>query len=330
MFESVIGGSKILKDAVDLAQRISGSQSPVLIFGEPGTGKELLARCIHQGSLRKKLPFVVVDSVTLLDVTQNDPGYWSHPKADCLPEASLSKCFLAAGGGTLYLKNVDLLALNVQKAIARFLACDKNRSSLILPEGYEVPRIIASMTTQVAAIEAGKTFDCEFRDLIAQSVIRMPPLRERADDLILLAQHFVRRHGNNRAQEAVLLSDSFLQGLRTHDWPGNVGELKEAIARSCVSVRRENGQPKMQLQDVNNGGRRVMPPALPMPPLGLAMREAKAHVVEQFEHQYLRRLMLLHRGNVSGAARSAGTDRRTFQRLLGKYGLKRENFLKSA
>ncbi|WP_455378994.1 sigma 54-interacting transcriptional regulator [Petrachloros mirabilis] len=330
MFEAVIGGNKAVKDAVDLAQRISASQSPVLIFGEPGTGKELLARCIHECSLQSKLPFVVVDCAMLLSVNQNDPACCMNREADCFSEASIWKFVLAARGGTLYLKNVDMLAPDVKKAVARILACDENASSQILPGSYVVPRVIASMTTMVDSTEFGKTFDCECWELSSQSVIKMPPLQERGDDLILLAEHFVRLYGENIAQGPFLVSPSFLSRLRVHDWPGNVRELKEAIVRSCASGRKEHGQSRVQLQDVSSRDRSVVQSALPVPSLALPLREAKARVVEQFERQYLRRLMFLHRGNVSGAARSAGTERRTFQRLLRKYGLDRNEFLKSA
>lgn len=330
MFGEVIGENRDVMDAVDLAQHISASESPVLICGEPGSGKELLARVIHRNSLQKSLPFVVVDCTTLTDVTQDDPACCLNREGPIFPEASLWKCVQAAEGGTLYLKNIETLPLDVQKTIVRFLGCETNHPIKILLGGCAVPRVIASMTAMVDSTEPGRIFDRGFWELIAQFIIKMPPLRERGDDLILLAQHFVRHHGNNRTQGAVLLSDSFLQSLRAHDWPGNIRELKETVVRASASARRENGQPKLQVQDASKRGRKVIQSAVPLLALGLSLREAKARAIEQFERQYLSRLMSLHGGNVSVAARSAGTERRTFQRLLHKYGLKRDNFLKSA
>ena len=249
-------------------------------------------------------------------------------KLTSLVPKKLSEMILEAQGGTLYFKNIDALNVTLQEAMIRLLDDKKTSSLPATSTGPVIPRMLAATTISVDSLERSKILHDGFHELITQCVITIPPLRERGKDLVLLARHFAQVYGRQVGDARFELSDASLGRLLAYDWPGNVQELEETIVRTCVLSGVDAVQPEPPRPEEDERTRTVQRQTAPGSRLSL--RQTKARAIEQFELEYLARLLVIHRGNVSSAARSAGTERRTFQRLLRKYGLERVDFLESA
>lgn len=330
MFTAVIGGNSALRKAVEQARRISTCQTPVLIVGEAGTGKELLARAIHHRSPRRGLPFLVVNCATLSGVPEDDCPAGSIAETASLAFTKLFELILEAQGGTLYFKNIDALGFALQEAMIRFLVDNNNSSLPATSTGPMIPRILAATIIPLDSLGWSKGFHGVFYEWITQCAITIPPLRERGKDLVLLARHFAQVYGRQAGHARFDLSDASLSRLLAYDWPGNVQELEETIVRTCAASCLDAVQSEPPRREEDERMQSVRREAEPVSRSGLSLRQTKARAIEQFEREYLTCLLSIHRGNVSSAARSAGTERRAFQRLLRKYGLERADFLESA
>ena len=325
----VVGQHAAFRKAVQEASRVSTHQTPVLVVGEPGTGKELLARIIHRRSSRRDLPFLAVHCSTLSKASQEERAPELMRKGGSHGNTTLSDILQTTEGGTLYLKDLELLKSDVQEAMVAYFTGHNSGLQSAHATRVTVPRLLAATTMPPGVLEEHQVFHAAFHQLFARSTITIPPLRERGHDVVLLARHFARVYGRKLGLSRCDLSGIALSRLRQYDWPGNVQELEETIVRaytmSCSDAL--GSAPPIVADDRQDV---IRAPIEDANRSGLSFRQAKAQAIEQFERDYLSSLMYDHRGNVSGAARSAKTERRTFQRLLQKYGLGRADFLKSA
>jgi DNA-binding NtrC family response regulator len=316
----LIGRSQPFRAAIDLAARFAAWDAPVLIRGSTGNGKELFARLLHQFSKRRGGPFVPVNCGALPD-TLIESELFGHARG-AFTDAKAERAGLVAlaAGGTLLLDEVDALSAKAQGTLLRFLQDQEYR-----PVGGRLPthanvRVIAATSADLRhAVGAGRfRQDLLFRlDVLA---IALPSLRERREDIAPLARFFLARFAALHDRPAPVLTQEAGAWLEAQPWPGNVRELENRMYRALVLCR--GGQVGMaELCD-------ALPAQQPIEGVlyGGGFKAARTREIRAFEERYLRDLMTETSGNVSEAARRAGTERRAMGRMLKRHGIERSNF----
>jgi two-component system nitrogen regulation response regulator GlnG len=200
------GEAPAMQEVHKMIGRLATNDVPALIVGERGTGKELVAATIHANSGRRDGPFVTVDCATLDDAT-------------------LESELTAAAGGTLHLAEVHALSRPLQARVLR------------AARGAPTPRLIASTAKATAELVEDESFNREFYELLAVITLRVPPLRERSEDIALLVRSFTERFNEELNRTIKGVDEQVLQRLQEHDWPGNVGELESVVKRACIITR---------------------------------------------------------------------------------------------
>lgn len=316
----LVGEAPVFVKAIARLPSIARASVPALLLGETGTGKELVARAIHYLSARKASPFVPVNCGSLPDTLLEDELF-GHERG-AYTDARLSRVGLIAqaAGGTLFLDEVDSLTPRAQVALLRVI-----QDNLVRPLGSSVEqpvdvRFVAASNTDLSVLVRQRAFreDLYYRLCVLQ--LRLPPLRERKEDILPLARHFLRKHAL-RDRVTPHLSAEAEAALRAFHWPGNVRELENTIIRGIHLAEAE----EIEVADLALAG--VDEPTVPDPAPTRSFSEAKREVVASFERGYLLRLISQHRGNVSNAARSAGKERRELGRLLKKHQLNPRDFV---
>ncbi|MDT5121882.1 MAG: hypothetical protein QOC96_1364 [Acidobacteriota bacterium] len=233
-FPRIIGESEAIKRTVAETQRVSQTEANVLLLGESGTGKELFARAVHHLSPRRDKPFVAINCAAIPE-TLIENELFGHERGAFTGagERRLGK-FELASGGTVFLDEIGELPLAVQGKLLRAI-----EEKMVDRIGGRAPipvdvRIVAATNKDLrAAVENGEfRRDLFFR--LAVFPVEIPPLRERDDDIVLLARHFAAQLGKEMRGREAILSDASISALRTHAWPGNVRELENAIERACI------------------------------------------------------------------------------------------------
>lgn len=242
-FPRIIGESEAIKRAVSETQRVAQTGATVLLLGESGTGKELFARAIHHLSDRRDKPFVAINCAAIPE-TLIENELFGHERGAFTGAADrrLGK-FELASGGTVFLDEIGELPLNVQGKLLRALeekSIDRIGGRAPIPVDL---RIVAATNKDLrAAVDRGEfRGDLFFR--LAVFPIEIPPLRERGDDIVLLARHFAGELGRELRGREATLSDSSVLAVRAHNWPGNVRELENSIERACILADAVELQP---------------------------------------------------------------------------------------
>jgi two-component system response regulator GlrR len=309
----MIGESPAFLAAIEQVPLVARCDATVLISGETGTGKELVARAVHYLSPRAKKPFIAIPS----DLVENE--LFGHERSAytgaTAPQPGLIQ---EAEGGTLFLDEVDSLPLLAQVKLLRFLQEKEYRP---LGAGRMLKadvRVVAAANSDLeGAVEAGRLRqDLYYR--LSVIPLRLPALRERREDIPLLARHFLAKYAREMGQPARGLSSGALQTLLDHPWPGNVRELEHVVQRAVV-LSQDQGEV--------GAGHIVLPRSRrPEARPAEGFQQAKARAVAEFEAAYIRDLLLLHQGNISHAAKSAEKNRRAFWELIRKHGIDADSF----
>lgn len=286
------------------------SDVTVLVTGDTGTGKELTARAIHYLSDRSVKPFLPVNCGAIpADLFENE--LFGHHRGAFTDARSPQRGLVdEAEGGTLFLDEIDTLPPANQVKILRFLE-DRTFRPLGSPRGIQadVRLVVASNANLRLKVQEG-TFRGDLFYRLNVVALHLPPLRERVGDIGLLAEHFLRRYGKN--DDRWRFSPEAFEILRGYGWPGNVREL-ENVVRHVVIMN----PPKVILA----GDLPLEIPEAREPAADGSFRAEKARAVTQFERSYLENLLQTYKGNITQASRAARQDRRTFRRLIQKYGL---------
>lgn len=315
--ESLVGKSECFMKEVQKIPCIAASEATVLISGETGTGKELFARAIHYRSNRSGKPFIPINCGALPDhLFENE--LFGHVKGAYTDASTAEKGLIAeAEGGTLFLDEIDALSPCAQIKLLRFLQDREYRPLGVARSITADVRLIAATNAKLRAlVEVGRFREDLFYRLNIFP-LAIPPLRERTGDILLLAAHFLSRYGAQNKREPSSLSSEAGKKMTTYAWPGNVRELEGVIQQALILT----DSPILQPGDLD------LPSSCPQKTCETSfLREAKAQAVRQFERTYLTDLLAEHRGNITCAAKAAGKDRRSFQRLLQKHGLNRQSF----
>jgi two-component system response regulator AtoC len=302
----VIGTSPGMVEVYRRAARVAGSDAAVLIVGETGTGKELIARAIHAGSPRADQAFIPVDCTTLPEPLVESELFGHERGAFTGAVASRRGLFEAAAGGTVFLDEVGDLPPALQAKLLRVLQEHEVRR---VGGTDRVPvdvRVIAATHRDLRARVATGEFREDLYYRLNVVTIHLPPLRERRDDIPLLARHFVERWAAARGRPAPVLTPETLERLQGHSWPGNVRELENVLERAVTL----GSGPALGPEDLGleAGAPVATGPALPMPGMPL----------EAVKHWYVRRILADTGGNKQRAAEILGVDRRTLYRLLAR------------
>jgi DNA-binding NtrC family response regulator len=296
-----------------LLNDIASTDATVIIEGETGTGKELVAEEIHNHSTRRDGPFVVFDCGAVpKDLIES--ALFGHVKGAFTGAIADRKgAFAESHGGTIFLDEIGELSPELQPALLR--ALDKRAVRRVGGNHYEQVdvRVIAATNRDLRDEVARKTFREDLYYRLAVIRITLPPLRERGMDIPYLADHFVRSF-SPRGAKPLAIPPEEMERLKRHSWPGNVRELRNVIERACVLTKGD----AINLDDAFQSEEAA-------PSLGirtdLPFKEAKGQLVEIFEREYIVDLMRRHKMNLSSAAREAQIDRKHLRELLRKYDL---------
>ena len=309
-FGNLVGRDVRMRRLFALLGDIAPTDATVIIEGETGTGKELIAEEIHRHSVRKNGPFIVFDCGAVpRDLIES--ALFGHVKGSFTGAIANRKgAFAEAHGGTIFLDEIGELAPELQPSLLR--ALDKRAVRPVGANIYEQVdvRVVAATNRDLRQEIAKKNFREDLYYRLAVIRMTVPPLRERGEDVPLLVEHFVRSFSAGRN---VKLSPQDQQRLKRHSWPGNVRELRNVIERACVLAKGE----WLNLDDALSEDT--------APTIGirtdLPFKEAKGQLVRLFEREYIVDLLKRHRMNLSAAAREAQIDRKHLRELIRKYEL---------
>jgi len=297
----------------------------VLIYGESGTGKELVARAIHTSGKYAEAPFVAINC-TVLPETLLESELFGHEKGAFTgaTERKLGK-FEAAGHGTLFLDEIGDMPPKLQQKLLRVIdqrTFERVGSNQLIP--VHARFIAATHKDLEAEVQRGNfREDLFFR--LNVITIKLPPLRERRDDIPLLANYFLAKYNARLGKHIKMICENVMALLVRYDYPGNVRELENLIERAVTLEKGEvltlESLP-MKLRESTGLGEVEVP--IPSP----VLKEARKKLLEAFERKFLIERLKANRGNVTAAAREAGIERQSFQRMMKKYNLHSEEFRK--
>lgn len=310
-FGSLLGCDAKMRRLFGLLRDISPTDSTVLIQGETGTGKELVAEEIHRHSKRGDGPFVVFDCGAVpRDLIES--LLFGHVKGAFTSAVSDRQgAFAEAHGGTIFLDEIGELSLDLQPSLLR--ALDKRAVRPVGGNAYRQVdvRVIAATNRDLREEVARKMFREDLYFRLAVIRVQLPSLRERERDIELLTQSFIEQFCAGRS---LSLPPAELARLKSYTWPGNVRELRNVIERACVLAKGDT----LSLEELGDAVSHSVPPVIRS---SLPFKEAKGQLVEHFEREYIVDLMKRHRMNLSAASREAQIDRKHLRELLRKYGL---------
>ncbi len=322
-FHNLVGKSAAMQEVYRLLEQASKLDITVLLLGETGTGKELAARAIHYNSARKERRFVAVNCGALpSELVESE--LFGHAKGAFTGAAGAKPgLFEEAEGGTIFLDEVGELPAAVQVKLLRALQEKEiRRVGENRPVKVDVRLVAATNRDLKAEVAAGRFREDLFYRLHVFPVT-LPPLRDRRDDIPLLAQHFLEKHANALRRETSGLDPDALRALTGYPWPGNVRELENAVERSVAVSTGDRIQPKDLPPEVKGTQEGALPPDLLAK---LPYREAVDLARERVSRDYITALLRELDGNVTKAAERAGMERETLHRLMKRYGIRAEDF----
>jgi len=316
-FENIVGRSKAMQDIFDLIRRVAGVDTPVLIEGESGTGKELVARAIHHNSLRRTKPFVTVNCASIPE-TLVESELFGHVKGAFTGAYTTKKgLFEVADGGTVFLDEIGDLPLNTQAKILRFLQ-EKTFQPVGSTEEKKVDvRIICATNKSLMEEMLNGRFREDLFYRINVITIKLPPLRERREDIPLLVRHFVEKFSKELKKEIRGISDEAMEMLINYSYPGNVRELENLIIGAITLETSDIIQAETLLLLKKNRG---LTSEISPEPLTSGFNLEK--VIGEMEKKYVKMALERANGKQIKAAEILGITPRQLRYLMKKYGLK--------
>ena len=329
----LIGNSICFKEVIRRARQYSMCNAPVLIEGETGTGKELVARAIHYLSERSNAPFIPINCGALPDTLVENELFGHKKGAFTDARQDYPGLVSQAEGGTLFLDEIEALSPKGQVSLLRFLQEKEFRplGSRALQKS-DVRVIAASNACLEQMIDQGD-FRKDLWYRLNIMPMSLPPLRVRPTDILPLVEYFMHGYRQRYNSPTKYLSIRTVEWLHKYDWPGNVRELENFIHREFLLAEDDcieySQMPSNNTGDITNYEGMVRRFHLPTSTRDILYKfnEAKSRVIESFEKEYLSNIMEQSKGNVSLAAKWAGKERRAFGKLLKKHGLARDLFI---
>ena len=309
-FEGMVGTSRPMQDLYGVIRKVATSSAPVLILGESGTGKEMTALAIHRRSQCKTGPFVAINCNAIPESLM-ESELFGHEKGSFTGASMQRKGLIeSAAGGTLFLDEIGELPLPIQVKLLRFL---QERTFQRVGGRQEIQsdvRIVAATNADLKETikSGGFREDLYFR--LAVVVLNLPPLRDRGEDVQVVARDFLKRYAAQNGRGDLSFGPDAVRALSRYQWPGNVRELQNRVQRAVIMA--DGGRlsaADLELAELTGEDRPAM-----------SLKEAREQVERTLIEQSLRR----HRGRISAAAQDLGVSRPTLYELMQKLGIQRE------
>jgi DNA-binding NtrC family response regulator len=323
VFHSILSKSARMHDVFELIRHVAETISTVLIFGETGTGKELVARAVHEASPRRNLPFVAVNCAALPE-SLLESELFGHEKGSFTGATGQRKGrFELANLGTIFLDEIGEVPLSMQAKLLRVLQ-DRRFERVGGTQTVETDvRVVAATNKDLLRLAKEGKFREDLYYRLNVVKIDLPRLAERAEDIPLLAQHFVQKFSRPSAAPKTI-SPEAMEALIQFGWPGNIRELENAIERACVTTRDGVIRPENLPPDVLKPPR----PKVQLPPVDVSrpLSPQIAELTAAFEERYLRRALKRTRAHIGRTARLTGLSRRTITEKLALYQIDKSEF----
>ncbi|MEP7317523.1 MAG: sigma-54 dependent transcriptional regulator [Panacibacter sp.] len=306
--KEMLGSSEVMEDIFYKVSKIAPTDANVLVMGENGTGKDLIAKAIHERSLRANMPFVKVD-VGALTETLFESELFGHKKG-AYTDAKEDRMgrFESANGGTLFLDEIGNISLTQQ---AKLLTVLQNRQVTRLGSNQPMPidiRLICATNLPLTELANENRFRKDLVYRINTVEITVPPLRKRGDDVLMLAKHFAKQYANKYMRSSIGFDDGALQKLLQYHYPGNVRELQYTIERAIIMSDGE----VLQQKDL------IFSPIESAPAASAEIDDMKLSTMEK---NTILRVIEKHGGNITKAAKELGLTRTALYRRLSKYDI---------
>ncbi|MFC1603208.1 sigma-54 interaction domain-containing protein [Pseudomonadota bacterium] len=325
---SMIGKSNQFVSILMLIKKIARYNVPTLITGETGTGKEMAARAIHYLGARRDAPFIPVNCGAIPDNLLENELFGHEKGAYTDAKEAQPGVVQIANGGTLFLDEIDTLSQKAQVALLRLIQAKEYRPLGSRTVKHADIRIIAATNKDLKQLTASHLFREDLLFRLNVLCITMPPLRNRVEDIEILANHLLIKISQQYGQPIKQLHKNTLSWMKSYSWPGNVRELENILHRefllsegAMLKFKIINTQHQERRSGLN--GRRVAAFKTNN------FNHAKAHAIATFERSYLHWLMEATQGNISKAARKTGKERRALGRLLKKHNIDKARFMKT-
>ncbi len=321
-FDNIIGSSGGLKSVLERVEKVAIRDTSVLITGESGTGKELIAQAIHYNSPRREKKFIAINCGALPETLLESELFGYKKGAFTGAKESRHGLLEAANGGTLFLDEVGNLPMNVQKTLLRFLQEKEfNRLGDTTPTRVDVRILSATNSDLKEAIKNG-TFREDLYYRLNVVNIHLPPLRERRDDIPLLAAHFIHHQNQKFGTFIKGFASDAMHALSDFDWPGNIRQLRNVI-EACMAMENNDFISWETLAQFVESGYDESQAETAIAELGeLSFNTA----LERFEADLLKSLLKKHKGIIENASKEAGINMVTMYRKIKKYGIKKEDY----
>ncbi len=306
-FQDIVGRSASMARIFETIRKVAGTEANILVLGENGTGKELVARAIHRFSNRAENPFIVVDMGALSE-TLFESELFGHEKGSFTGATNeRTGRFEIASGGTLFLDEIANLSLSLQ---AKLLAAVERRE--VMRVGSDRPRpidirLISATNVPIHEMVAQNKFRADLLYRINTVEISLPPLRDRLDDIPLLVEHFVRNYGRKYQKPDISVSPKAMRTLSAYYWPGNVRELQHVIERAVTLSDSDSLQPEEIL----------FTPSI----ITHGDADDSDRSLDEVEKRHIEMIIKKHDGNVSAAAKELGLTRTALYRRIRKHGI---------
>ncbi len=302
----IVGHSPAMKKIFTFIGRAAATTATILIGGESGTGKELVARAIHYNSNRGSAPFVPVNCGGIPENLLESELFGYLKGAFTGAGETRAGFFQTADGGSIFLDEVSEMTLAMQVKLLRVLQ-DKQVCMLgsRKPQPVNV-RVIAATNKDLSALVAKELFREDLYYRLNVLSVQLPPLRERGDDLLLLADHFLAKYAREMGGRSPRFSEEALAALRAYEWPGNVRELENVVQRLVVMTDSE----AIAVSD--------LPAPMRLQPMG---GSGYSRPLEAVEAEHIRHVLASVKGNRTQAARVLGIDRKTLRDKMKRYGI---------
>lgn len=324
VFQEIVGKSAKMERVFETIRMVAAADVTVLITGESGTGKDLTGRAIHALSDRSKGPFVAVNCPTIPEQILESElfGY----KKGAFTHATHNKIglFQEAHTGTIFLDEIGDISPTIQTKLLRVL---QEKRVKPLGDTRSIPvdvRIIASTNQDLEARIKSGEFREDFFYRLNVLPITLPPLRERARDIPLIASHLAVKHCKKLGRPQKTISPELLTALMARRWKGNVRELENVIIRGILQARGDAIEPADA--GLTEAPDPAVRPAASGELTALPYKEAKESTLQQFNHRYIETLLAQNDGNVSQTARQCGLERQALQQIMRRYDIKADRF----
>jgi DNA-binding NtrC family response regulator len=322
----LIGASPKIKTVISMMEKVAGTDATVLICGESGTGKELITRAVHANSPRRDQVFFAVDCGTLSGNLLESELFGYQRGAFTGADRDKEGIFSRAAGGTVFLDEISNTGPEVQGKLLRFL-----EQREFLPIGAGAPRkadvrLIFATNRNLEEMVAAGTLRQDFYYRILVYPILLPPLRERREDILPIAYHFLKLYNERLQKKIAGFDDEVARRLNAHDWPGNVRQLRNVVERAVILCEKEIISIKELLLSGEPDPVDLRVDHIPQTSdeLKLLKKEIRTSATAAVEKGFLLQALEKNDWNVSRAARMVGLQRSNFQALMKKHGIARK------